>query len=44
VDSHSEALKIEIWIKKLSKTNKIQLVNNCLCHAPVQNMLLDKDK
>jgi putative endonuclease len=44
VDSHSEALKIEIWIKKLSKTNKIQLVNNCLCHAPVQNMLLDKGK
>jgi putative endonuclease len=44
VDTHSEALKIEIWIKKLSKPNKIKLVNNSLCHAPIQNMLLDKDK
>jgi putative endonuclease len=44
VDNHSEALKIEIWIKKLSKTNKIKLVNNCLCNAPIQNMLLDENK
>lgn len=42
VDNHSEALKIEIWIKKLSKTNKIKLVNNCLFDAPIQNMLLNK--
>lgn len=44
VDNHSEALKIEIWIKKLSKANKIELVNNCLCDAPIQNMLLDENK
>jgi putative endonuclease len=44
VESHSEALKIEIWIKKLSKANKIKLVNNCLCDAPIQNMLLDEGK
>ena len=44
VDSHSEALKIEIWIKKLSKINKIKLVNNSLFSAPIQNMLLNKDK
>ena len=43
-DSHSEALKLEIWIKKLSKSNKVKLVNNCLCDAPIQNMLLDEDK
>ena len=43
VDSHSEALKFEIWIKKLSKANKIKLVNNCFCDAPIKNMLLDKD-
>jgi putative endonuclease len=44
VDTHSEALKIEIWIKKLSKANKVKLVNNCLCDAPIQNMLLNEDK
>ena len=43
VDNHSEALKIEIWIKKQSKANKIKLVNNCLCDAPILNMLLDED-
>ncbi len=42
--NHSEALKIEIWIKKLSKANKIKLVNNGLCDAPISNMLLDEDK
>ncbi|MGK0306147.1 MAG: putative endonuclease [Gammaproteobacteria bacterium] len=39
VDSHSEALKLEIWIKKLNKPNKIKLVNNCLCNAPLRNTL-----
>lgn len=44
VDSHSEALKLEIWIKKLNKANKIKLVNNCFCNAPIRNMLVkDKD-
>ena len=40
VDSHSEALKLEIWIKKLSKTDKVKLVNNSLCDAPIQNLLM----
>lgn len=44
VANQSEALKIEIWIKKLSKANKIKLVNNCFCDAPIKNMLLDEDK
>lgn len=44
VANRSEALKIELWIKKLSKANKIKLVNNCFCDAPVKNMLLGKDK
>jgi len=44
VDSHSEALKLEIWIKKLNKANKVKLVNNCLCDAPISNMLLDERK
>lgn len=43
VNSHSEALKFEIWIKKLNKANKIKLVNNSLCDAPIQNMLQDED-
>ena len=42
VGNHSEALKIEIWIKKLSKANKIKLVNNSLYDAPLQNMLFDE--
>ena len=42
VDNHSEALKIEIWIKKLSKANKIKLVSNSLYDAPIQNMLFDE--
>ena len=41
VDNHSEALKIEIWIKKLTKANKIKLVNNNFSDAPIFNMLLD---
>tara|TARA_R110000751_G_scaffold154402_1_gene259366 strand:+ start:11660 stop:11971 length:312 start_codon:yes stop_codon:yes gene_type:complete len=44
VEGHSKALKLEIWLKKLSKANKIKLVNNCFCDAPIKNMLLDKDK
>ena len=44
VNSHSEALKLEIWIKKLNKANKVKLVNNCLCDAPISNMLLDERK
>lgn len=44
IGTQSEALKIEIWIKKLSKTNKIKLVNNFFCGAPIQNMLLDVNK
>ena len=44
VGNHSEALKIEIWIKKLNKTKKIKLVENCLCDSLIQNMLLDEDK
>lgn len=39
-DSHSEALKLEIWIKKLSKADKVKLVNNNLCDAPIQNLLM----
>ncbi|MFT7413078.1 MAG: putative endonuclease [Paraglaciecola sp.] len=39
VGNRSEALKIEIWIKKLSKSNKIKLVNNDFCDAPILNML-----
>ena len=39
VGNHSEALKIEIWIKKLNKANKIKLVNNDFCNAPILNML-----
>lgn len=44
VNSHSEALKIEIWIKKLSKANKVKLVQNSLCDAPVKNMLLESER
>ncbi len=44
VGNHSEALKIEIWIKKLNKAKKIKLVENCLCDSLIQNMLLDEDK
>jgi len=44
MDNHSEALKIEIWIKKLNKANKIKLVNNDLYDAPISNMLLNEDK
>lgn len=44
VANHSEALKIENWIKKLSKANKIKLVNNSFCDSPIKNMLLDEDK
>jgi putative endonuclease len=44
VGSHSEALKLEIWIKKLSKANKIKLVNNCLYDAPICNMLLNEGR
>jgi putative endonuclease len=44
LSNHSEALQIEIWIKKLSKANKVKLVNNGFCDAPIRNMLLDKDK
>ena len=36
--NHSEALKTEIWIKKLSKADKIKLVNNVLIQAPVKNL------
>jgi putative endonuclease len=38
VEDHSCALKTEIWIKKLSKADKIKLVNNQLANAPIQNM------
>lgn len=44
LESHSKALKLEIWIKKLSKANKIKLVNNSFCNAPIRNMLLEEDK
>jgi putative endonuclease len=44
VDSHSEALKLEIWIKKLNKAKKVKLVNNRLCDAPILNTLLEEDK
>jgi putative endonuclease len=40
VDSHSDALKLEIWIKKLNKADKVKLVNNRLCDAPIQNLLM----
>lgn len=43
VDSRSQASKLEIWIKKLSKANKIKLVNNSFCDAPIKNMLQEKD-
>ncbi|MBU3003166.1 GIY-YIG nuclease family protein [Paraglaciecola arctica] len=43
VENHSEALKLEIWIKKLSKANKIKLVNNSFYDAPIKNMLLQKE-
>ncbi|MEP1449273.1 MAG: GIY-YIG nuclease family protein [Paraglaciecola sp.] len=43
VDSRSQALKLEMWIKKLSKTNKIKLVNNCFYDAPIRNMLQEED-
>jgi len=43
VGSHSEALKAEIWVKKLSKANKIKLLNNSLCDAPIKNMLVHED-
>ncbi|MEP0356845.1 MAG: GIY-YIG nuclease family protein [Paraglaciecola sp.] len=36
--THSDALKTEIWIKKLKKVNKIKLVNNQLCNSPIQNL------
>lgn len=39
VDSHSEALKIESWIKKLTKAKKIELVQNKLANAPIANTL-----
>jgi putative endonuclease len=42
-ESHSEALKLELWIKKLSKANKIKLVNNCLLNSPIQNTITDKE-
>lgn len=44
VESHSQALKTEIWIKKLTKINKVKLVNNNLVNAPVRNMLFDKER
>ncbi len=38
VSDHSCALKTEIWIKKLTKSNKIKLVQNQLNDSPIQNM------
>jgi putative endonuclease len=32
IDDHSSALKMEIWIKKLSKTDKVNLVNKRLTY------------
>jgi putative endonuclease len=43
VDSHSEALKIEIWVKKLNKRDKVKLVSNHLLDAPISNMLLNEE-
>ncbi|MFT2092547.1 GIY-YIG nuclease family protein [Paraglaciecola sp. 2405UD69-4] len=43
IPSHSEALKTEVWIKKLSKANKIKLVNNQLIDSPIQNLKLSND-
>ncbi|WP_299083902.1 GIY-YIG nuclease family protein [uncultured Paraglaciecola sp.] len=43
VADHSHALKVELWIKKLNKPDKIKLVNNTLPDAPVSNMLLEED-
>lgn len=43
VGSHSEALKTEIWVKKLSKANKIKLLNNSLNDSPIKNMLANED-
>ena len=43
VGSHSEALKAEIWVKKLTKAKKLKLVNNDLVDSPIKNMLLSKD-
>ena len=38
--NHSEALKTELWIKKLSKADKIKLVNNQLVSSPLRNAQL----
>ena len=43
VENHSQALKTETWIKKLTKANKIKLVNNTLINAPIANMLVEKE-
>lgn len=40
VENHSQALKTEITIKKLSKTNKIKLVNNELPDLALRNLQL----
>lgn len=38
--THSEALKTEIWIKKLNKAEKIKLVNNQLSDSTIKNIKL----
>lgn len=43
VENHSDALKIETWVKKLTKANKIKLVHNTLINAPITNMLVEKE-
>ncbi|MDU0356238.1 GIY-YIG nuclease family protein [Paraglaciecola aquimarina] len=40
VADHSQALKTEIWIKKLTKANKVMLVKNQLTESPIKNMHL----
>jgi putative endonuclease len=37
VESHSDALKTEIWIKSLSKPNKVKLVHNQYPNSPITN-------
>jgi putative endonuclease len=43
MDSHSDALRQEISIKKLSKADKVKLVNNQLAAAALPNMHKERE-